>query len=110
MCGLEHLFSILETLNKMVTSSQSLHIHRLYNDSSVLSFACTLTSFSQLPHPLTDEREIGPNHKFYSHLSDEDVEEEEEEVCLWSHDYHMMDILYDLCRMTQPASNHLSSG
>ena len=28
----------------------------------------------------TDEREIGPNHKFYSHLSDEDVEQDEEEV------------------------------
>ena len=40
--------------------------------------SCTLTYF---PWP-TDERDIGPNHKFYSHLSDEDLEEEDEEVCL----------------------------
>ena len=40
----------------------------------------------QLPHPLSsDEREIGANHKFYSHLTDEDVEDEEIEVRLHGH-------------------------
>ena len=35
----------------------------------------------------TDEREIGPNHKFYSHLSDDDIEEEEQEVCIYIYIY-----------------------
>ncbi len=29
-----------------------------------------------------DERDIAPNHKFYSYLKDENEEEAEEEVCM----------------------------
>lgn len=55
--------------------------------------AVHLTSFCPL-HLTTDERDIPSSHKFYSHLSDEELPEEESEVCWQGHmTSHMMSFM-----------------